>query len=219
MRVIMASAWYRDYAGRRRAMTVYCPECGKPNTAQATQCASCEHELKPEEAKRRFKGTMMMMNFPAKDPGIAPPTEGEPPIDPEVTVPEGGRKFGKTIMGTPPGGVEAPGVPATRPHAQPPPRGRFKKTMMMGSESVSPGTPAEPSVPSPAAPDPYPPRLDAAATVDEALPKIVAQEAATPTDADELRLPVRSIGWKAPLLVLLVAAAVVFVVFRLLHVS
>ncbi|MFN7702405.1 MAG: zinc-ribbon domain-containing protein, partial [Deltaproteobacteria bacterium] len=39
-------------------MTVFCPNCGKPNTDTATQCVACGTALKPKAAASKFKGTM-----------------------------------------------------------------------------------------------------------------------------------------------------------------
>ena len=100
-------------------MTVYCVKCGKPNTAQASSCASCGIELKkPKKKGGRFKGTMMMTNpetflsteesqedhadppvsdaEPTPDTNPPPPNPSEPPIN----RPARGR-FKQTMVGTP----------------------------------------------------------------------------------------------------------------------
>ncbi|MBN8611501.1 MAG: zinc-ribbon domain-containing protein, partial [Deltaproteobacteria bacterium] len=63
-------------------MTVFCPNCGKPNTDTATQCVACATALKPKAAASKFKGTMMMSGpaVPPK-PGApgGPPGPGGPP--------------------------------------------------------------------------------------------------------------------------------------------
>ncbi|NOY93100.1 MAG: zinc-ribbon domain-containing protein, partial [Deltaproteobacteria bacterium] len=48
-------------------MTVYCPNCGKPNTNEAQSCASCGTQLKQQKKSgaSKFKGTMMMNNMGA----------------------------------------------------------------------------------------------------------------------------------------------------------
>ena len=41
-------------------MTIFCPNCGKPNTDTATQCVSCNTALKAKPGASKFKGTLMM---------------------------------------------------------------------------------------------------------------------------------------------------------------
>ncbi|MDQ3033840.1 MAG: zinc-ribbon domain-containing protein, partial [Myxococcota bacterium] len=62
-------------------MTVFCPNCGKPNTDTATQCVACATALKPKAAGSKFKGTMMMTGVAAPKPGApgGPPPGGPPP--------------------------------------------------------------------------------------------------------------------------------------------
>src|SRR5690606_16728338 len=56
-------------------VTVFCPNCGKPNTDTATQCVACGTALKPKAAGSKFKGTMMMT-------GVAPPRPAAPAEQP-----------------------------------------------------------------------------------------------------------------------------------------
>ncbi|MEM9195754.1 MAG: zinc ribbon domain-containing protein, partial [Myxococcota bacterium] len=96
-------------------MTVFCPNCGKPNTDTATQCVSCGHELKPAGGSRaKFKGTMMMTAATAPKPGEAPggappagaPPQGQPPGGAGPQQPGAGKNlaFQATMLGpmTPP---------------------------------------------------------------------------------------------------------------------
>ncbi|MCA9600551.1 MAG: zinc ribbon domain-containing protein, partial [Myxococcales bacterium] len=63
-------------------MTVFCPNCGKPNTDEATKCVACGAELKKQGAKK-FKGTMMMQTSPiAQKPGASEPAPGAVPTAP-----------------------------------------------------------------------------------------------------------------------------------------
>ena len=115
-------------------MTVYCPNCGKPNTDEATQCVSCGTALsKPEKkAGSKFKGTMMMAGVSApKPPAPGGGGGGGPKQGPGVGQPpaEGGGKkdlaFQQTMLGpmTPPPG-QAPGQPQPgQPQAGQPPAG------------------------------------------------------------------------------------------------
>ena len=54
-------------ASWREPVTIFCPNCGKPNTDTATQCVACNTPLKPKTAGSRFKGTMMMTGVVADD--------------------------------------------------------------------------------------------------------------------------------------------------------
>ncbi len=91
-------------------MTIYCPSCGKPNTDAATNCVSCNHELKPPSGggRAKFKGTMMMTGITPEK--IAEATKGAQPATPApaaTPAPEPTHKvaqgpamgFGKTITG------------------------------------------------------------------------------------------------------------------------
>ena len=71
-------------------MTVFCPNCGKPNTDEASACAACGTELKaasPKVAASKFKGTMMMSGVQPPKPqgmggGLPPPAAAPPPAAP-----------------------------------------------------------------------------------------------------------------------------------------
>ncbi len=100
----------------------------------------------------------------------------EPPADEGAAEPTVGRKFSKTVLGTPLGGIDLESaVPDTREHAKLPARGKFKKTMM--------GT--------------LPPAMSRPETVPEVL-----QQAGSPatgrqdtdSELEELKLPTRSSG-------------------------
>lgn len=109
-------------------MTVFCPNCGKPNTDQATKCISCATELRPaaRPAGGKFKGTMMMAGVQAPKPGEQPPPgqpQQPPPGGPQQGPGVGGpppekqnMAFQQTMLGpmTPPGGPGAP-PPAAKP--------------------------------------------------------------------------------------------------------
>ncbi|HJL16090.1 MAG TPA: zinc-ribbon domain-containing protein, partial [Sandaracinaceae bacterium LLY-WYZ-13_1] len=90
-------------------MTLFCPNCGKPNTDEATQCVACGTELQPKSSQK-FKGTMMMSGVavpqppgqqeggpqaPGGAPGGAPPAGGAPGGgQPAAPPPPGGGGFG-----------------------------------------------------------------------------------------------------------------------------
>ena len=110
-------------------MTVYCPNCGKPNTDEAASCVSCGSELKKPAGRKgsKFKGTMMMTGVTAPQPG-APAPGGPAPggAPPAAAPPAGGGNdigFQATMMGPidpPADGAPAPGAPAAGGFGQPP---------------------------------------------------------------------------------------------------
>ncbi|MBX3271169.1 MAG: zinc ribbon domain-containing protein, partial [Sandaracinaceae bacterium] len=77
-------------------MTLFCPNCGKPNLDSATQCVACGTELRPK-SPAKFKGTMMMSGVQIPQAGEA----GAPPGPPPGAPPGGG--FGGPPPGPPPG--------------------------------------------------------------------------------------------------------------------
>ncbi len=116
-------------------MTVFCPNCGKPNTDQATQCISCGTALKPTAAggAAKFKGTMMMGSVNAPNvPGPPPaqPPQPAPPAAPPPAAADAEKQklaFQATMFGPiapPPGGVQptspfaASGTAPTHPPPQ-----------------------------------------------------------------------------------------------------
>jgi len=114
-------------------VTVYCPNCGKPNTDEATKCIGCSTELAPvKKAPARFKGTMMMSGMgggPAPgQPGGAPPAGGPAPAEPAPAMGGGPVQAGAapakkdlafqaTMLGpmTPPPGAAGFGAPPAPP--------------------------------------------------------------------------------------------------------
>ncbi len=91
----------------------FCPECGKPAAAQATQCVHCGREVAPKEksaaAPARFKGTMIMTSAPATGSANAessvPATQGAAAAASETP---------KPVSPTPiTGGAGKPGLKAT----------------------------------------------------------------------------------------------------------
>jgi hypothetical protein len=111
----------------------FCPECGKPVTAEASKCASCGHalEAKPAAAKAgagRFKGTMMMSTASvatkspadAAAPAIAAPavvaSPATAPATPAASAPGIKAQAKSTMIGT---GIGAQaGAAAVRPANQ-----------------------------------------------------------------------------------------------------
>ncbi|MEQ9650062.1 MAG: zinc-ribbon domain-containing protein, partial [Sandaracinaceae bacterium] len=77
-------------------MTVFCPNCGKPNTDSAHQCVACGTELKPKSSGK-FKGTMMMS-------GVSVPQQ---PGAPQAGAPQAGAPQ----PGAPQPGAPQPGAP------------------------------------------------------------------------------------------------------------
>ncbi len=93
-------------------MTVYCPNCGKPNTDEANACASCGTQLSKPGARKagKFKGTMMMAGVTAPTPPTAGGTPGGAPGEPPQ---KKDLAFQQTMLGpmTPPG---QPGQPENK---------------------------------------------------------------------------------------------------------
>ncbi len=83
-------------------MTVYCPNCGKPNTDEANACASCGTQLTKPGARKaaKFKGTMMMAGVTAPTPPGAQGSSGEAGAPPKKDL-----ALQQTMLGpmTPPG--------------------------------------------------------------------------------------------------------------------
>ncbi|MBK8172469.1 MAG: hypothetical protein IPK60_19300 [Sandaracinaceae bacterium] len=136
-------------------MTVFCPNCGKPNTDEAAQCVSCSTALTPKvggASGSKFKGTMMMTGVtPPRPPGPAsgaPPAPvtpgGGPAMQPVPTEQKQNMGFQQTMLG----GPMAPPSTAT-PAAggfSPPAQGGF------GASPASPATPVSAGFAAPAAP-------------------------------------------------------------------
>lgn len=122
-------------------VTVFCPNCGKPNTDTATSCVSCGTELKPSGPRAgKFKGTMMMSGVNAPPPGGVPSPQGPPPGGPPPAPrpPAGGpvqagspqAKQGMAYQKTMLGPMSPQGAPpkpqsAPPPPSSPPPSGGF----------------------------------------------------------------------------------------------
>jgi hypothetical protein len=98
-------------------VTVFCPNCGTPNTDEATACAKCGTALKaagPKVAPSKFKGTMMMSGVTPPRPqapgaGLPPPAAPAPAAAPPAAAPESKQNlaFQATMLGpmTPPPGM------------------------------------------------------------------------------------------------------------------
>lgn len=84
----------------------FCPNCGKPVTAEATKCVGCGKSL-GERAKAgvRFKGTMLMT--PGQGPGIGLPPPAKQPSRPDGQAPTAP----KPIAAPPPAAGKAPSAP------------------------------------------------------------------------------------------------------------
>ncbi|HEX7477816.1 MAG TPA: zinc ribbon domain-containing protein [Polyangiales bacterium] len=97
----------------------FCPECGKPATAEAIKCVHCGHELAAKEksaAPVRFKGTMIMTPSPvtASSPvPVAPAAASTPAATPVASVPAAPSTPG------PKHGLKATMLAANVPAAQP----------------------------------------------------------------------------------------------------
>ena len=132
-------------------MTIYCPNCGTPNTDTATSCVGCNTELKNPNAgekKPKFKGTMMMSGVgaapkPAAPPEAAPPPPATPPAGPPSVNPQnvGYQKtmLGGPMMAPPPApppasNFGAPAAPAPAPAFVSANQGGFGATMPAGSD-------------------------------------------------------------------------------------
>lgn len=148
----------------------FCPECGKPVTAEASNCASCGHELEakpagPKTGAARFKGTMLMATAPvvakpsagtgagadkpgaAKAPAAVPTTAAAPAAPPAnqqgAGLPAGKPQAKSTIIGT--GLAAAAGGPANALSAP-------KQGALAGSAAAKPATAAAAPVARAAAP-------------------------------------------------------------------
>jgi len=104
-------------------VTVFCPNCGTPNTDEATACAKCGTALTaagPKVAPSKFKGTMMMSGVTPPRPqgpgaGLPPPAAPAPAAAPPAAAPESKQNlaFQATMLGpmTPPPGMPPLGAP------------------------------------------------------------------------------------------------------------
>jgi hypothetical protein len=108
-------------------VTVFCPNCGSPNTDEATACAKCGTALKaagPKVAPSKFKGTMMMSGVTPprpQAPGAGLPPPAAPAAAPPAAAPESKQNlaFQATMLGpmTPPPGMPPLGAPPAAPSA------------------------------------------------------------------------------------------------------
>jgi hypothetical protein len=102
-------------------VTVFCPNCGTPNTDEATACAKCGTALKaagPKVAPSKFKGTMMMSGVTPPRPqgpgaGLPPPAAPAPAAAPPAPESKQNLAFQATMLGpmTPPPGMPSIGGP------------------------------------------------------------------------------------------------------------
>jgi hypothetical protein len=143
----------------------FCPECGKPATAEATKCAHCGHDLAGSEKAKpagsaRFKGTMIM----APAPQTAPSAQAAPAAQP---APAAAPAPAPTPAPAPASVSPKPGlkatmiaanVPAAAPPAAPPARdGAEEQRKQMAFAATAPQQaafvmPAQPAPGSPSAP-------------------------------------------------------------------
>ncbi len=147
---------------------------------------------------------MMMTNVPLPSQlKEAEPPEAEAAPD-EGPMPTKGRRFSKTVQGTPPQGIDLESaLPDTREHAKLPGRGRFKKTMI----GTMPPPVAPAAAESVAEPEPEPLAVAELVTETESATAaesatvaepVIETESATvaepESELDDLTLPTRNTG-------------------------
>lgn len=133
---------------------------------------------------------MMMTNvtLPSTAEEAAEPSSDEGAPEPTV-----GRKFSKTVLGTPPGGIDLESaVPDTREHAKLPARGKFKKTMMGTLPPAISRPPSEPAPETVAVSETAAPRTGVLS--DSQSDEHPPPRQDTDSELEELKLPTRSSG-------------------------